>query len=319
MGYLRCENCGDYYELNEGESVEDFEACQCGGKLVFTEVIEEKEDTDVVDRGSSHDSPKQSLEFDEKSPATESSLDPAPKTTFWTLSNVGLLMMVIGFIGLIFAFFFPFLFLWNVPTDNPDSFIGLFVKTIWIYMISIIVMFLGLVLFLAANLNKNKKKIASNLGDVAGKIQELPMDYHVFTNVKLPDVRLKIGQLVVGPTGIFVIESHSLPGYYLFEGDDWWKDSGNRRVKSISNPGKQAKSKTMELRRFLNSHEVNVEYVWMNPVVSLPLDNYRVDEKPRNYNLMTPDEVSEFILSKKSRIDEDLVERAVTIIKRYSR
>lgn len=34
-GYLRCENCNGYYELEEGEDPDDFERCQCGGGLEF--------------------------------------------------------------------------------------------------------------------------------------------------------------------------------------------------------------------------------------------------------------------------------------------
>ena len=40
MGYLICESCGGYYELEEGELPEDFERCQCGGKLDYAEEIE---------------------------------------------------------------------------------------------------------------------------------------------------------------------------------------------------------------------------------------------------------------------------------------
>ena len=35
-GYLICEKCNGYYELQEGESLEDFESCECGGTLKFT-------------------------------------------------------------------------------------------------------------------------------------------------------------------------------------------------------------------------------------------------------------------------------------------
>jgi len=35
-GYLECEECGGYYELELGESPEDFEKCQCGGNLRYT-------------------------------------------------------------------------------------------------------------------------------------------------------------------------------------------------------------------------------------------------------------------------------------------
>ena len=33
--YIVCENCGGYYALKEGESLEDFEACRCGGELKY--------------------------------------------------------------------------------------------------------------------------------------------------------------------------------------------------------------------------------------------------------------------------------------------
>lgn len=38
-GYLLCEKCKGYYELEEGESLEDFESCECGGNLKFTQEL----------------------------------------------------------------------------------------------------------------------------------------------------------------------------------------------------------------------------------------------------------------------------------------
>ena len=35
IGYLECDNCKGYYELQNGESPEDFSECECGGKLVY--------------------------------------------------------------------------------------------------------------------------------------------------------------------------------------------------------------------------------------------------------------------------------------------
>ncbi|MEN4017112.1 MAG: hypothetical protein PQ975_01380 [Methanobacterium sp.] len=40
-GYLVCEDCKGYYKLQEGESPEDFDQCQCGGKLRYYEDISE--------------------------------------------------------------------------------------------------------------------------------------------------------------------------------------------------------------------------------------------------------------------------------------
>lgn len=35
MGYVICEKCGGYYELQPGEHPEDFDKCECGGKLRY--------------------------------------------------------------------------------------------------------------------------------------------------------------------------------------------------------------------------------------------------------------------------------------------
>lgn len=41
MGYLKCEKCDGYYELQEGESPDDFEkTCECGGKLKYVESLD---------------------------------------------------------------------------------------------------------------------------------------------------------------------------------------------------------------------------------------------------------------------------------------
>ncbi|HOI39238.1 MAG TPA: hypothetical protein PL168_00760 [Methanobacterium sp.] len=40
MTYLVCEKCWSYYELQEGESIDDFDSCECGGKLAFTDDYE---------------------------------------------------------------------------------------------------------------------------------------------------------------------------------------------------------------------------------------------------------------------------------------
>lgn len=40
MGYLICDRCGGYYELQYGESPKDFsDECDCGGKLIYSESL----------------------------------------------------------------------------------------------------------------------------------------------------------------------------------------------------------------------------------------------------------------------------------------
>lgn len=39
-GYLICENCNGYYQLQEGESPSDFDFCECGGHLNYHETLD---------------------------------------------------------------------------------------------------------------------------------------------------------------------------------------------------------------------------------------------------------------------------------------
>ncbi len=40
MGYLFCEKCGGYYELQKGENIDDFWGCECGGKFEYYETLD---------------------------------------------------------------------------------------------------------------------------------------------------------------------------------------------------------------------------------------------------------------------------------------
>lgn len=49
MGYLHCQGCGGYYLLEDDESPQDFERCQCGGELVYTHTQDPTEGQDEPD------------------------------------------------------------------------------------------------------------------------------------------------------------------------------------------------------------------------------------------------------------------------------
>jgi ribosomal protein L40E len=41
MRYIICDDCGGYYKLLDGESLEDFDACRCGGHLRYAQSFKE--------------------------------------------------------------------------------------------------------------------------------------------------------------------------------------------------------------------------------------------------------------------------------------
>lgn len=49
--YLICKNCNGYYQLQDGESPEDFDICQCGGDLILTtDIFEDYESYEQYDK-----------------------------------------------------------------------------------------------------------------------------------------------------------------------------------------------------------------------------------------------------------------------------
>jgi hypothetical protein len=136
--------------------------------------------------------------------------------------------------------------------------------------------------------------------------------------VKIPKTRSIIGQVVIGTNGIFIIHNRSTKGEFIIRNDEWWRLQGNKRTKSVFNPAKIVKMNVIDVKRFLNSHNVNVEYMWINPIVSFPSKQYTIEESPQKYNLMPPGDVSKFINSQKRIMDPDLMMRAIALVARHS-
>ena len=58
MPYLVCGECGNYYQLQEGESPEDFLlSCTCGGRLILVESLDETELFENQEEQYSHRKP----------------------------------------------------------------------------------------------------------------------------------------------------------------------------------------------------------------------------------------------------------------------
>jgi len=54
MSYLVCEQCGKYYELNEGKSSFSYDKCECGGKLTYANNINGTEIKDIFNNSKTH-------------------------------------------------------------------------------------------------------------------------------------------------------------------------------------------------------------------------------------------------------------------------
>lgn len=87
MGYLICEDCGGYYELQEGESPDDFEkTCECGGKLKYVESLDVKNNDKTMTKSGTPNVSKNKDISQDKSPK--------PKRKYLVVGLVALIFIV---------------------------------------------------------------------------------------------------------------------------------------------------------------------------------------------------------------------------------
>jgi len=98
MPYLICEDCGNYYELKEGESSEDFQLeCDCGGELEYYPTKYDYYKKHRINQGSVEESAKKSPKNKEK--ITEgffSNLD-AQSKGFILVGVLGVIILILLF------------------------------------------------------------------------------------------------------------------------------------------------------------------------------------------------------------------------------
>jgi hypothetical protein len=83
---------------------------------------------------------------------------------------------------------------------------------------------------------------------VSQVLRSLSQDYALLNDVILPDGRGNVDHFLVGPNGLFVIETKNYSGSVRCNGDRWFV--GRREISSLS---KQAKRNSMAIRASLES------------------------------------------------------------------
>lgn len=186
--------------------------------------------------------------------------------------------------------------------------------------------FLGLILALVGALvlfegyQKGSSWFKGDKGEkiVSKHIETLPKGYYIFDDVSIPNGRGNIDHLVIGPTGIFVIETKNYSGSFQIHGDDWKKKRGFSYTNIKSSPGKQAKRNSLDLSKLLFSKNIVKRKIWVNAVVSFLCDDFEVVKKPNYYSVMHPEDVPHFILKYKDKLDNETVINTVNFIQEYT-
>jgi hypothetical protein len=153
---------------------------------------------------------------------------------------------------------------------------------------------------------------------VAKYLNQLPEDYFIFNDVKFPGSYGNLDHVVVGPNGIFVIETKNYEGFFLVKQDSWYYKRGKYIKKSKSQPGEQVMRNVFSMKKFLESNKIKMYGVWVDPIVTLVNNNFEIAEKPEYYNVLSPSAIPKFIVNKKNHVDPSILQGAIDLIEPYS-
>jgi hypothetical protein len=152
---------------------------------------------------------------------------------------------------------------------------------------------------------------------VAEYLNQLPEDYFIFNDVKFPGSYGNLDHIVIGPNGIFVIETKNYNGFFIVKEDGWYYKGGKYAKKSRSQPGEQVMRNVMSLKNFLEKNNVKTYGVWLDPIVTLVNNNFKIIEKPKNYKVLYPSSIPKYILNKNNHVDLKILQSAIDLIEPY--
>ena len=152
---------------------------------------------------------------------------------------------------------------------------------------------------------------------VAEYLNELPKDYFIFNDVKFPGSYGNLDHVVIGPTGIYVIETKKYKGFFLVKDDEWFYKSGKNVEKEYIQPGKQVIANVMSLKKFFINNEVSMVGVSINAIVTLVDNNFKIEQKPEHYKVLFPQTIPQFIQNSNRKIDHNILKDAALLIEPY--
>jgi len=84
-----------------------------------------------------------------------------------------------------------------------------------------------------------------------------------------------------------------------------------------NNPGTQVRKNTLDLINFLQDKGISTNSSWITGLVAFICQDFQVLETPRNYKVLIPQTVPEYIMNGKKETNMDLLRRAALELEPY--
>jgi len=117
---------------------------------------------------------------------------------------------------------------------------------------------------------KNFKKGLEGENMVATTLKQLSDEYYLINDIKFPDSYGNIDHIVLGPNGIFVIETKNYTGEIICNGDKWirrYTNGWSYENYDIGSPSKQVKRNAWKIKELIEMAKILDKPIWVEGIV----------------------------------------------------
>lgn len=193
----------------------------------------------------------------------------------------------------------------------------LFIRTLGLLQISLLSL-LAIAGLIISEYGWSKRRIWSKgaKGEkiVAQKLKKLPKKYTAIRDVKIPNYGGDFDHVVVGPTGIYIVETKNYKPTYIPDEDCWYHTSG--RVSEL-NPAKQVKLQVSKLNSFLEPQMGKKLKKIIFPVISPINHNLILKNKIKSYEIVYPEDLVHHISHQRKILNSKEVKEIINILAKY--
>ncbi|RLI88925.1 MAG: hypothetical protein DRO62_02735 [Candidatus Altiarchaeales archaeon] len=165
---------------------------------------------------------------------------------------------------------------------------------------------------------------------VTKELEKLDDSYYLINGVVVPPNRGDTDHIVIGPNGIFVIESKNYGGEIECDGDSWVRYKRGRRGRRyelrIGSPSNQVKRNAKVLKDFILKHgneifDGEIPHIWVHSILVFTNENVSVSIKNQTVDILRIEELSDYIENKTSELElrEEEVRKIGELIMKYSK
>lgn len=148
---------------------------------------------------------------------------------------------------------------------------------------------------------------------VLSELEKLGDDYRVLNGIVVPPNRGDTDHIVVGPNGLFVIETKNYAGIIHCEGDAWTREkigrAGTPYQLEIGSPSNQVKRNAKVLKDFILAHEKEIfqerrsPHLWIAGIIVFTRPDTMLDLREPTVPVVELDDLADYIDSFESEYE----------------